>query len=361
MKRKVLSLLLYGVSLAIIGWLAGFQLRYFTSLPDVTEFYQPAGVNSGVSTERLEALQDAILVSGSSFSRGQVSTGSGKAAYVQLLYTDRFYKTLYQPSMKAGGFWTTDGAVISDRLASQLFLGADCVGAVLTCGPVSYEITGVYELKEDFSTSAAPLPDVILPLQQSTVEMVTFSGSQPASYYLGLVQDAGLSQLGSWTAVRLRPEANFLLLLDQWVILFGWMFFFWRFIRWLTRRGSVLAADLKKSFAVSYGREALWQNRAALLQLTAALVFAGILSGVVLRYATVQLLLPTDTFVDNIFSLSQWSGFLGNKINRPLQLADPAMATALFQLIWTTVMTVVALPVAIAAALAGKWTGCKNH
>ena len=98
MKRKVLSLLLYGVSLAIIGWLAGFQLRYFTSLPDVTEFYQPAGVNSGVSTERLEALQDTMLVSGSSFSRGQVSTGSGKAAYVQLLYTDRFYKTLYQPS-----------------------------------------------------------------------------------------------------------------------------------------------------------------------------------------------------------------------------------------------------------------------
>lgn len=339
MTRKIFSVLLALGAVLLLGFTAAAQLRCLARTADAAEFHQPVSAPA-FPASLLEQMQEEMLVTGCAARTESVWTAAGKGSTVSITYTDRYYPSIYPLNMKYGGFWTTEGAVISDRLARELFLSEDCVGAELQFSGGTARITGVYAAGSDFLAKAAPSADLFLPLNSGAAEMVAFSGSEPASYYLSIIPAEARSRLSGWTALRLYPERNLLLLMDQWLLLAGWAIFTGLFAGWLGRRGRLLQKEIGGELQQSYWRKALWQKRFKWLPVLAAILCWGVLTIFVIKMVLIQLPLPTDAVISNIFSLSSWTDFLAGRITFPSKLANPTLSSAVTRNCWAAVQSI---------------------
>lgn len=359
MARRVTAGILSALALLVFGWLALFQVRYFDAVPDAVEFHRPAG-SAAFPADSLDSLRETVPATGCAAQRGSVWVRSGQSAEVLMLYTDPVYQTVYSLPMEAGGFWgASDGVVISDSLAKELFFSVDCVGAELCLSSGSFQISGVYRAEKGFLARAVPQPDVILPLPEGMeIDRIAFLGSEPENYYLTLVPQNTANQLSGWEAVRLRPEANLLLYFDQWVLLAMWAIAFC----WLACRISKMVRRLGDGMGTSlqsrYWRGAILENRreASALLLTAS---TGLLcSAVILWAVTRPLTLPADIYSGSLFSLNGWMNELARRIARPLRLSNPALGEGLMRNIWAAAVTVADLlaggVLSLAAALVDR-------
>jgi hypothetical protein len=354
MTRKIFSVLLTLCAVFLLASAAAAQLRCFARTADAAEFHQPVGA-SAFPASLLEQMQEELLVTGAAARTERVWTAAGKGGSASIIYTDRYYPSIYPLNMKYGGFWTTEGAVISDRLAKELFLSENCIGAELQLANGTVTITGVYAAGSDFLSKAVPSADLFLPLNSSdAAEMVAFSGSEPASYYLSIIPSNARSRLSGWTALRLYPERNLLLLMDQWLLLASWAIFTGLFAGWLGRRGRLLQKEMGGELQQSYWEKALWQKKWQWLPMLFAVICWLVLTVFVIKIVLIQLPLPTDAVIENVFSLSSWTDFLAGRVTFPSRLANPTLGCAVTRNCWTAVQSVIGILSAALLLAVGK-------
>lgn len=344
MAKKIAAFGFFAVALILTGLLAVFQMNYWGGLPSAVEFHRQYDYSSRIAPETLKQVraETGFSMTGCTEQDGYASTQSGRGGPVSAVYTDPYYQGVYRLPMKSGSFWTVDGyAVIPDSLASDLYLAEDCIGAQITVNGTNYTISGVYVSDNGFLNASFTEPQVFLPFAAGMgADMVSFAGSEPASYFQSALSSNVASQLRNYLAIQPQREGNLLLRLDQVCLALVLFFFLFAAVKYLIPKWKSLFQHAQSSLNRKYLSASLWENRTEILRFVLPLLLFLAVTTVLLLLIAAPAPLPSDFTFPNIFDIGGWIHIATERISRITQSPVPSLMRFEHQTIWSIAVTI---------------------
>lgn len=320
--KRIIKLSVFIVLLvSLLTTVVYINITLFKNIPNVSEFYRinpdmPPITTTDINNFRISNNQ---MITYSTVKSLNIYTPTGKAYSINAVYTDKFYKELYNVNILYGHFFTKDGAVISRKLSENLFNTADGVGYKIFIDNNCYTVTGIYKDNNIFCNERVYLPSK----ENLNADVITFNGDKQFKYYTTLFPSEIEYKFTGYMGVGLKKEINILKVNNNIILIIFTILFTVKMARINMSFYKEMRDRVSVSLNDNYFFDAVKINRKTVLKFILILLLSSAILIFLLIILAKPVPLPLDLTTKNIFDYKFFKNAIYKRLSFQYKILNP--------------------------------------